>query len=212
MMWEQLCEYDVVRKTLWERCDQTLWEWRCENDVVIKTLWERCEKKFVRKTMWGKKTCEIGVVRNTLRKTLLDRHYFMPLKPRNGPCTCFISRHGNSLTFGVRFGSAPSTMFYLFFLYFFLFGWGGGPIFFPRLKGFAVLVVIVDLSMSLKMIKSARKAVVSYLCTSSRSSESSHDPPNVPHQTFSGRTEPEPKLYTPEWIATVVVLLNHSIC
>ena len=106
---------------------------------------------------------------------------------------------------------ALNDVLFIFFIFFFV--WvGGGPIFFPRLKGFAVLVVIVDLSMSLKMIKSARKAVVSYLCTSSRSSESSHDPPNVPHQTFSGRTEPEPKLYTPEWIATVVVLLNHSIC
>ena len=77
--WERRCEKDVVRKTLWERCDKinlkTLWERRCEKyiadwdvvrDVAWITLWERrCEKDIVRKTL-RERRCEKDVMRKML--------------------------------------------------------------------------------------------------------------------------------------------------
>ena len=86
-LWEWRCEKDVVRKTLWVRCDKinlkkdvvrkTLWEKHCRlrrcercdvNYIVRKTMWERhCEKDVVRKTLWERRY-EEDVVRKTLRE------------------------------------------------------------------------------------------------------------------------------------------------
>ena len=93
-LWESDKDKDVVIKTLWKR--------RYGKAVVRKTLWERrCEKNLVRKALW-EILWEIHCEKEVLRKALWDRRYFMLLKPRNRLCTCVISRHENSLTFGVR--------------------------------------------------------------------------------------------------------------
>ena len=92
--WERRCENDIVRKTLWKRCDKTnlkkdvvrktLWMWekhcrlrRCErccvNYIVRKTMWERhCEKDVMRKTLWERRYEE-----DVVRKTLRERHRFI---------------------------------------------------------------------------------------------------------------------------------------
>ena len=89
---------------------------RCEKDVGTKTLWERrWDKNLVRKALWDIRW-ETSFEKDVVRKTLWKRRYLMVLKPRNRLCMCFISRHENSLTVGVRLGSAPSTMACFFWI------------------------------------------------------------------------------------------------